>query len=259
MTESPLTGERPLALVTGGWRRIGAAIARRLARDGFDLALHAHRPASVDAQLVAELAGEGAQAKALVGELADADVAERLIGEATEAFGRAPTLLVNCASRFSEGGWEDLTGEALDEHFRINLFAPVLLTRAFAGALGERPGSVVMILDQRVRNPVPDQVAYSLSKQALQGAVRILARALAPRVRVNGVAPGLVLPTDDYDPAQWERLRALMPLRALPTPEQIADAVAWLARAEAVTAQTVFVDAGANLESYPRDFVYLAR
>lgn len=257
MTEAPAA--RPVALVTGGWRRIGAAIARRLATDGWDLALHAHRSASFDDGLVEELGGVGARTHGLVGELADPGAPERLIAEARVAFGRAPSLLVNCASLFSEGTWEDLSAPALDEHFRVNLFAPVLLTRAMAKALGSERGSVVMILDQRVRNPVPDQIAYSLSKQGLHAAVRTLARALAPQVRVNGVAPGLVLPTDDYDEEQWQRLRALMPLHDLATPEQIADAVAWLARSETVTGQTVFVDAGANLEAYPRDFVYLAR
>jgi NAD(P)-dependent dehydrogenase (short-subunit alcohol dehydrogenase family) len=110
-----------------------------------------------------------------------------------------------------------------------------------------------------VRNPVPDQLAYSLSKQALHASLRNLARELAPRIRVNGVAPGLVLPTPDYDAAQWDRLRAMMPLERLPTPEDVASAVVWLARAPAVTGQTIFVDSGANLEAYARDFVYLGR
>jgi NAD(P)-dependent dehydrogenase (short-subunit alcohol dehydrogenase family) len=257
--EPPSPDSRPVALVTGGWRRIGAAIARRLAAAGWDLALHAHREATFDPALTAELAGLGARCHGLAADLGEPAAPERLIAEAHEAFGRAPSLLVNNASLFSEGDWQALSGEALDRHFRVNLYAPVLLTRAFAEALGEEAGSVVMILDQRVRNPVPDQLAYSLSKQALHAAVRTLARSLAPRIRVNGVAPGLTLPTDDYDEAQWQRLRALMPLHQLTSPEQIADAVAWLAQAEAVTGQTVFVDAGANLEAYARDFVYLAK
>ncbi len=248
-----------MALVTGGWRRIGAAIARRLAAEGFDLALHAHHASRFDPAFVDELTGLGASARGLAGELADPALPERLVGEAAQAFGRAPALLVNSASVFREGAWPDLSAAALDEAFRVNLYAPLLLTRAFAEAIGEGEGSVVMILDQRVNNPVPDQVAYSLSKQALHAAVRTLARALAPRVRVNGVAPGLVLPTEDYGDAQWRGLRALMPLDRLASPEQIADAVAWLARAEATTGQTIYVDAGANLEAYARDFVYLAR
>jgi NAD(P)-dependent dehydrogenase (short-subunit alcohol dehydrogenase family) len=106
---------------------------------------------------------------------------------------------------------------------------------------------------------VPDQLAYSLSKQALYASLRNLARELAPRIRVNGVAPGLVLPTEDYDPAQWDRLRDLMPLQRLPSLEDIARAVVYLARSPSVTGETLFVDAGANLEAYPRDFVHLGK
>ena len=250
---------RPLALITGGWRRIGAAIAKALAKDGWDLALHAHHAEAFDQAFAGELGRAGAQAQGFAADLTDGHAPERLVGEAAQAFGRAPTLLVNSASIFRDDRLATLTAESLDAHMRTNLYAPLLLTQAFANTLGEAEGSVVMLLDSRVRNPVPDQLAYSLSKQALHASLRNLARELAPRIRVNGVAPGLVLPTDDYDDAQWERLRAMMPLERLPTPEDVASAVVWLARAPAVTGQTIFVDAGANLEAYPRDFVYLGR
>ena len=250
---------RPLALVTGGWRRIGAAIASALAADGWDLALHAHHAEAFDEAFAAELGRAGAQARGFAADLTDAEAPKRLIDDVATVFGRAPTLLVNSASIFRDDRLSTLTAESLDAHMRTNLYAPLLLTQAFAAQLGDGEGCVVMVLDSRVRNPVPDQLAYSLSKQALHASVRNLARELAPRVRVNGVAPGLVLPTEEYDDAQWDRLRALMPLERLPTPEDVAAAVVWLARAPAVTGQTVFVDAGANLEAYPRDFVYLGK
>ena len=113
--------------------------------------------------------------------------------------------------------------------------------------------------DQRIATPVPDQLAYSLSKQALWQATATLAVAFGARARVNAVAPGLTLPTDDYSAGQMTRLAARMPLGALPTPDDIADAVAWLARAEAVTGQTIFVDGGAHLAPLGRDFVALER
>lgn len=255
MTGAP----RPLALITGGWRRIGGAIARKLAGEGWDLALHAHRPDTFDAAFQAQLAGLGAQVVALSGNLEDADVLQSLVASASAAGGRSPDLLVNCASLFHDDTVETITPEGLEQHFRVNLFAPLLLARAFAAALGPREGAVVHILDQRVRNPVPDQLSYTLSKQALHASVRTMARAMAPRVRVNGVAPGLVLPTADYGADQWRELEGIMPLKRLAGADEIADAVHYLASAKSVTGQTLFVDAGASLESYPRDFVYMGK
>lgn len=248
---------RPLALVTGGWRRIGAAIARRLAADGWDLALHAHSAGSIDPAFRTELENLGAAVHPLVGDLAEEGVALGLPGETAGLAGRVPTLLVNCAARFADDTVVTVSEAELDLHFRTNLYAPVLLARGFAAGIGSSDACIVNILDQRVANPVPDQLSYTLSKQALHAAVRTLARALAPRVRVNGVAPGLTLPTPDYGDEQWQRLEQMMPLQRLPDPDEIADAVAWLARARSVTGQTIFVDSGAHLESFPRDFIFL--
>jgi NAD(P)-dependent dehydrogenase (short-subunit alcohol dehydrogenase family) len=248
---------RPLALVTGGWRRIGAAIARALAGAGWELALHAHSESTFDPAFAAELEALGAAIFPLAADLADADAVTRLPGGAMALAGRAPTLLVNCAAMFREDTIATVTAGMLDEHLAVNLAAPVLLTRALAD-LAQGEAAVVHILDQRVLNPVPDQLSYTLSKQALHAAVRTLARSLAPRVRVNAVAPGLTLPTPDYSKAQWARLTAMMPLERLADPAEIAEAVLFLAGARAVTGQTIFVDGGAHLESYARDFVYLA-
>jgi NAD(P)-dependent dehydrogenase (short-subunit alcohol dehydrogenase family) len=248
---------RPLALVTGGWRRIGAAIASALAGAGWDLVLHAHQAGTRDAVLEGKLVAAGAAVQFVHGDLADPAFVTGLIAEAGRLAGRPPSLLVNCASLFGDDSIADVSPESLSAHFAVNLHAPVLLARALADALGDQPGAVVHVLDQRVVNPVPDQLSYTLSKQALHGSVRTLARALAPRIRVNAVAPGLTLPTGDYDAAQWQRLAGIMPLGHLPTPEEIAGAVVYLAGARSVTGQTLFVDAGANLEAYPRDFVYL--
>ena len=250
---------RPVALVTGGWRRIGAAIASALAADGWDLALHAHHRDGLDPSLAGQLEQAGATVHGIAGDLVDADAPELVMRETVNAFGRAPSLLVNSASIFRDDRLATLSADSLELHMRTNLIAPLLLTKAFAAHLGDGEGSVVMLLDQRVRNPVPDQLSYSLSKQALHASLRNLARDLAPRIRVNGVAPGLILPTEDYDDAQWARLTALMPLERLAAPAEIAAAVIYLANAQAVTGQTIYVDSGANLEAFPRDFVYMGR
>ncbi|KTE78860.1 SDR family oxidoreductase [Sphingopyxis sp. A083] len=250
----------PIALVTGGLHRIGAAIAARLAHEGYALAIHKRSPGAADAVLEDALADTGAECHRFAADLADPAAVDALVPAVIARFGRAPALLVNNASLFPEGEWDTLTGAALAETMQINHHAPVMLARAMVAANegGRRP-AIVNILDQRIANPVPDQLAYSLSKQALWQATATLAVAFGARARVNAVAPGLTLPTDDYSAGQMTRLAARMPLGALPTPDDIAGAVAWLARAEAVTGQTIFVDGGAHLAPLGRDFVALER
>jgi NAD(P)-dependent dehydrogenase (short-subunit alcohol dehydrogenase family) len=255
MIEAPAS--RPLAIVTGGWRRVGAAIARALAADGWDLALHAHHADAFDDTLASELAAAGAAVWRVSCDLADPARAEALPAEVAQLAGRPATLLVNNASLFREDTFASLTVSALEAHMAVNFTAPLMIAKGFVGLLGELDGAIVQVLDQRVTNPVPDQISYTLSKQALHASVRTLARALAPRVRVNAVAPGPVLPTPDYADAHWQGLAGVLPLRRLPRIEDIADSVVHLARAQAITGQTLFVDGGASLEAYPRDFLYM--
>ena len=143
---------------------------------------------------MAEAVAEGAQGELIAidaeGNLPEGGWEQLAAAKAMALAGRAPTLLVNCAALFREDTAATVTATMLDEHLAVNLTAPVLLTRALAD-LADGDAAVVHILDQRVLNPVPDQLSYTLSKQALHAAVRTLARSLAPRVRVNAVAPGL--------------------------------------------------------------------
>jgi NAD(P)-dependent dehydrogenase (short-subunit alcohol dehydrogenase family) len=249
-----------LALVTGGLYRVGAAIGARLAASGYDLALHAHRVGEPDPALAKAIAAHGRDSAVFPADLAVASEAEALIGQVKAHFGRAPDVLVNSASIISEGGWEELSHDALARHLDVNFVAPMLLTRGFAAALAEgQAGAVVNIVDQRVANPPVDQAAYTVSKLALGSVTRVMARAFAPRVRINAVAPGMVLPGDDYDDGQWQRLKNAMPLGRNSPPEDIDEAVAYLLGARAVTGQTLYVDGGANLESFARDFVHMMR
>lgn len=237
-----------LALVTGGLRRVGGAIAARLAADGWTLALHGHSDLELEAGLTL---GDW---HGFVAELGDAEAAEALVPRVADHFGAVPALLVNSASRFE---WDDAasaTPAMLAEHHAINAAAPVILALALARAGGA--GSVVNVLDQRIRNPNGDQLSYILSKGALAAATRTLASALAPRIRVNAVAPGMTLPTPEQTPDQVARVAAAMPLERLPRPADIAEAVLYFAGACAVTGQTLFVDGGASLKSFDRDFLF---
>lgn len=253
-----MSAARPLALVTAGLRRVGAAIAGALADDGWDLVLHSHTPGEPEAGLAARVAAAGRAMRQVAADLADGAAVAGLIDAATEACGQVPDLLVNNASRFGDDRPESASFDALLGHYAVNCAAPVLLARDLAARRG-RGAVIVNILDQRVASPPGDQFAYTLGKCALAAATPILARELAPGARVCAVAPGLTLPSDDYDAAAMARAARLMPLDRLPDPAHVADAVRWLARADAVTGQTLFVDAGAHLRHYPRDFHHLVR
>lgn len=251
---------RPIAVVTGGTRRLGAAIAARLAAAGYDLALHSHSAGTIEPALAEAIAAAGAAYAAFEADLANAQAVDALIPDVAAHFGRAPFCLVNSASRFGEDRWRDVSMASLVGHFTVNAAAPARLAQHLAAGIGEEGrGVVVNILDQRIVSPPDDQAGYTASKLALAGITRAMARALAPKVRVCGVAPGLTLATADYAPDQLERLAALMPLDRLPTPGQVADAVAFLVGAEATTGQVIFVDGGASLRSFERDFMALER
>ncbi len=248
----------PLAIITGGKRRLGAEIAAQLAKAGYMLALVSHIDKEPESTLLTVLAEHGTDWHAFVHDLSDPSNDASLFDAIIARFGRVPDLLVNNAAMFGQDDWAAMSYGTLDAHFRLNLFAPLLLAQALVKAAGEaaRP-AIVNILDQRVTNPHGDQLSYTLSKQALAASVRSMAAAFGTRARVNGVAPGLVISTEDYDEAQETRLAAMMPLRALPSPSGVAEAVLYLAQAKDVTGQIIFVDGGAHLKSFDRDFMHL--
>jgi pteridine reductase len=248
---------KPLAIVTGGKRRLGAEISAKLASAGYALALVSHMDKPPEAALATALEAHGSEWHAFTFDLSAGNPAD-LISAVAKHFDRTPDLLVNNAAMFGQDDWHSMTLETLEAHFRLNLFAPLLLAQALVQAAGpEARPAIINILDQRVINPHGDQLSYTLSKQALAASVRSMAASFAGRARFNGVAPGLVIATDDYTPAQETRLAQMMPLGALPSPSAVADAVAYLAQAQDVTGQVIFVDGGAHLKSFDRDFMHL--
>lgn len=247
-----------LALVTGGFRRVGAAIAARLANDGWTLAFHCRTATEPEADLAIALHANGTKWHKFSADLGNGDEVLNLLPRIHAHFGGYPELIVNNASMFEWDNPATVTPLALAAHHAVNVSAPVLLACSLANFMkDEARACVINILDQRIRQPNGDQLSYTLSKQTLAAATDTLARSLAPKVRVNAVAPGLTLATEDYRPAQLAKLELEMPLGLLPEPDDIADAVAWLSTARATTGQTIFVDGGANLKSFARDFVFM--
>ena len=245
--DSALEGKS--VLVTGGARRVGAAIARRLHGAGANVLIH-YRDSEADAALlVKEL--NSLRAKSASGVRADllAPVAPRmLVGAAREAFGRLDVLVNNASSFFPVdvgaieiSHWEELLGS--------NLRAPLFLSQEAAPELAKNEGAIVNIVDIHAERPLKGYPVYSVAKAGLAALTRSLALELAPRVRVNGVAPGAIAWPEDgqFEPGERERILASTPLARSGTPEDVAQAVHFLACAPYVTGQIVAVDGGRSI------------
>jgi NAD(P)-dependent dehydrogenase (short-subunit alcohol dehydrogenase family) len=233
------------ALVTGGSRRIGRAICIRLARVGFDVAVH-HRDTADEAETVADkVRALGCRAAVVRGDLMDEAQVRGLVPAAVEALGPL-SVLVNNASVFEDDRVGALERATWDRHIETNLRAPIVLAEAFAAQAAEG-GSIVNLLDQRVLKPDPRFISYALSRNGLWWATRTLAQALAPSIRVNGVGPGPTLPSIHQTEAEFAAEAAGTPLGRAGSPEAVADAVAWLIDAAMVTGQMIAVDGGQHL------------
>jgi NAD(P)-dependent dehydrogenase (short-subunit alcohol dehydrogenase family) len=239
--------ERGAALITGGAKRIGRALVTAAADAGFDVAIHVRSVDDEAETTAAEVRARGRKATILACDLRKESTTVALVGEAETELGPV-TLLVNCASVFEEDAFADMNRASWDAHMETNLRAPLVLAQAFARRLAtDREGLIVNILDQRVLRPTPDFFSYSLSKTALWEATKILAQALAPRVRVNGIGPGPTLASVHQDQATFDaEARATLMGRPVPTAE-IGQALRYLIDARSVTGQMIAVDSGQHL------------
>jgi NAD(P)-dependent dehydrogenase (short-subunit alcohol dehydrogenase family) len=238
---------RGAALVTGAPRRIGRALALTAADAGYDIAIHCRAIDQDVESLIAEIFAKGRRAVAVVGDLSDAAAPAILITEARASLGPV-TLLVNNASLFDDDRIDTLTAESFDAHLHANLRAPILLSQAFAAQdAADGPALIVNILDQRVWKPTPQYFSYAISKAALWQATRMMAQALAPRIRVNGIGPGPTLASIHQTEATFAAEAAGVPLQRHATPQEITHALRYLIEAGSVTGQMIAVDAGQHL------------
>ena len=237
-----------IALVTGAADRIGAAIARRLARDGWVVLVHYRSSADKADAVVADIRAAGGQAMTIQADLADRTQRSGLIAGARAVFGPL-TLLVNNASLFERDSAADLDEALWDAHFAIHAEAPAFLARDFAMQLPENvPGNIINIIDERVLDLSPAFFSYTLSKAVLWTMTRTLAQSLAPRIRVNAVAPGPTVPPPYTSPDDYARRISELPLGHSADPEGIADGVATILSLSAMTGQMITLDGGAHLE-----------
>lgn len=250
-------GDMRGALVTGAARRIGRCLAETLAGAGWHVVVHYNRSESEAEEVVRAIAAAGGTADALAADLADPAACVGLIDAAREKTGGIGCL-INNASLFVEDTAHDVQAEMFDRVMAVNLRAPAILSRAFADQIpAEGEGVIVNILDQKLVNPNPDFLSYTLSKHGLAALTDMLAASYGPSVRVCGVAPGLTLPSGDQPLSQFDAVHGRTPLARGSRPEDIADAVLYLLGARAVTGETILVDGGQHLVPSARDVMFL--
>lgn len=269
MQTSPATTRRGVALVTGAARRLGRAIALALARDGWDIGVH-YATSEADAVATAgDIRALGREAVCLQARLEDRQATCSLVQQLAAQIGPVCGL-VNNASRFVHDDIDSLDADTLSGHLGPNLIAPLLLSQAFYRALRDTgpgggstaaggdgaclEGVIVNLLDQKLYNLNPDFFSYTVAKAGLAAATTMLAQAMAPQVRVIGVAPGLTFPSYLQDATGFEHAHArFSPLGRSSTPEDVADAVVFAMRNRSMTGTVLQVDGGQHLQPLPRD------
>ncbi|MCL6697208.1 SDR family oxidoreductase [Sphingomonas sp. NSE70-1] len=235
------------AIVTGGGKRVGEAIVRALLEDGWTVVAHVHH----DADSVPDGAIK------VVAELAAVDCARRIFGAAD---GHPPVrLLVNNAARFGLDQLGSASAEQFDVHLAVNARAPMLLIDELAARKGEGDALVVNMLDAKLAAPNPDFLSYTISKYALAGLQEVAARALAGQgIRVNGIAPALMLPSGEQGEANFAAVHALTPLNRGVEVADVVSAIRYLIDSTAITGQTLVLDGGQRFMALPRDVQFLS-
>lgn len=250
---------RQRVLITGAARRIGRTIALELAAAGHDLALHCRQSVAEAESVATQARLLGAAADVFAADLADEAACRQLVPAVLAACGRLDAV-VNNASHFEYDDLSGFTFNRLEQHLRTNTGAPLLLTRALHAHLQARgaQGCVVNLLDQKLDNPNPDYLSYTLSKAALAAAVPMMALALAPTLRVCAVSPGVTLPSGPMTEGQFALAQGMTPLGRGSTPADLARAVRFLLESPAITGTTLLVDGGQHLLAQPRDVMFLS-
>ena len=235
-----------VALVTGGARRVGRALALALADGGARIAIHHHESPADAASLIDQLSARGIEAVAFQYDLRKADAPDRLVADVVDHFGTLD-ILVNSAAVMVRSPLEDITFDQWDDTFALNLRAPFFCARAAERAMGERGGVIVNLADLAGIEAWPAYAAHGISKAGVIHMTRVLARILAPRVRVNAIAPGAVLLPESWSADDTAHLERTTPLHRLGSPNDVAQAMLYLIEADYVTGDLIVVDGGRHI------------
>ena len=242
---------RGTVLVTGGAKRIGREICLRLSEEGFSIAIHYRTSEHEANQLIEDIESNGGKAMSLQCDLNDSDSVRGLIHKANESLGTVVGV-VNNASFFSFDRIESLSEELWTEHMRVNAFAPLVLIAELSKSDLEASW-VVNVLDFKIESPNADYLSYTSSRFAMYGLTSALAIDLAPRIRVNSVAPGHVLTSDVLDADSLKAVQNQSPLGFGPSANDVSEAVFFLANSPSITGQTIFVDSGERFRQMGKD------
>lgn len=237
-----------VALVTGGGRRVGRALAEALGRQGARVAVHYNASAAGAEEAVRAIRAAGGEAEPFRADLADAAAPGPLVEQVVARFGGLD-VLVNSAAVMERTPFGSVTAAQWDAMFAINLRGPFLLAQAAAPLLAERRGTIVNMADLAAFESWPAYVPHGISKAGIVQMTRALARVLAPAVRVNAIAPGAVLLPDDWDDASGEHLEQTTPLRRIGSPDDVVGAMLYLIGADYVTGETIIVDGGRHVRA----------
>jgi NAD(P)-dependent dehydrogenase (short-subunit alcohol dehydrogenase family) len=240
------------ALVTGGGKRLGAKLCEALGQDGWQVIVHFNGSAAEAEAIAEQIRATGGKARTAQFDLADTSGVSAFMAEQ----GRVDAL-INSASVFEMDRPETVRADNLDRALRVNLMAPVLLASAMGSQHTERnSGCIINILDQKLFNLNPDFFSYTLAKQGLLGATTTMAMAFAPHVRVNGIAPGITLPSGGQSAEEFARAHRLNPMRGGSTPADIVRTMRFILATDAMTGEVITVDGGQHLDARNRDVMY---
>ncbi len=237
--------EGKTVLITGAAHRMGAAAAKACAAEGADIVLHYHHSEQQARETAAELETIGSRVLLLQADLSAEGLADQLIERAASA-GMPPHILINSASIYPRSTWKSVKFEDLADSYRLNTYAPLAISRAFADS--PHPESIIQVLDARMVDYDSQHYAYHLSKRSLHDITRMLAVELAPAIRVNGVAPGIILPDTDNDPQLLEKYKSGTLLRRIGQVEEYTQSLLFLCTNEFITGQVIFIDGGRHLK-----------
>ncbi len=245
-------------LITGAARRIGAKMAQALASDGWFVYIHCNTSANEASELLKKIRSSEGNGEIVIADLAKPADINRIFRKISETGNPPLRVLVNNASLFEYDDVVSMTPKMLDDHFAVNLRAPMLLSQIFYNLVPhDQKGCIVNILDNKVLALNPDYLSYTLSKIGLYGATTALAMAMAPKIRVNAIAPGITLESGNQGQENFQKARTVSPLGHVSCISDIINALRFILSTKSLNGHVIAIDGGQSLQKLPRDVAFL--